>query len=103
MATTSTMLAKISGNTLGRTCLRMMCQLLEPMARARSMNCSSRTRSASERTTRAVPGQLVMPMMMMIIKKFWPQAAARTIASGSQGMTRKASVRRIHTSPCQPP
>src|SRR5659263_642373 len=34
MATTSTRLAKMSGITLGRTCLRMMCQLLEPMARA---------------------------------------------------------------------
>ena len=68
MATTSTRLAKISGITLGSTCLLMMCPLLEPMARARSMNCSSRTRSVSERTTRAVPGQLVMPMMRMIIQ-----------------------------------
>ena len=73
------------------------------MARARSMNWSSRTRSVSERTTRAVPGQLVMPMMMMIMMKLRPQAAERTIARGSQGMTRKASVMRIHTSPCQPP
>ena len=63
MATTRMVLAKISGKTLGRMCFCMMCQLLEPMARPRSMNCSSRTRRASARTTRAVPGQLVMPMI----------------------------------------
>ena len=68
MATTSTRLAKMSGITLGSTCLVMMCRLLEPIALARSMKLSSRTRSTSERTTRAVPGQLVMPMMRMIIQ-----------------------------------
>ena len=67
MATTSTRLAKISGITLGSTCLLMMWPFLEPMALARSMKLSSRTRKTSERTTRAVPGQLVMPMMMMIM------------------------------------
>ena len=62
-ATTRMVLAKISGKTLGRTCLFMMCMSREPMALARSMKGSSRTRSASARTTRAVPGQLVTPMM----------------------------------------
>jgi hypothetical protein len=33
----------------------------------------------------------------------WPQAAASTIAKGSQGMTRKASVMRMKISPVQPP
>ena len=68
MATTSTRLAKMSGITLGSTCLVMMWPFLEPIALARSMKLSSRTRSVSERMTRAVPGQLVMPMMRMIIQ-----------------------------------
>ena len=41
--------------------------LLEPMALARSTNDCSRTRRESARTMRAVPGQLVTPMMMMMI------------------------------------
>ncbi len=67
MATTSTVLAKISGKTLGSTCRRMMWPSPEPMARARSMNCDSRIFRTSARTRRAVVGQLVMPMMMMMI------------------------------------
>ncbi len=67
IATVSTAFAKISGITLGRMCLRMMCRSLEPTARARSTKGASFTESTPARTTRAVPAQLVKAMTRMMI------------------------------------
>ena len=50
MATTSTVLAKMSGKTLGRMWRRMVCVFVEPMALARSTNCSLRSLSVSARS-----------------------------------------------------
>ena len=59
--------------------------------------------STCARTSRAIDGQEVMPITMMM---FWidgPSTAASTIASGRNGITRNHSVSRISTEPTQPP
>src|SRR3954465_2378187 len=86
-ATTSTVLAKMSGTTLGSTCRLTRCQLPAPSARARSTYGRSRTVSVCDRMIRAVPGQDVTPMTMMMFVNDRPRTEASTIASGRNGNT----------------
>jgi hypothetical protein len=91
-ATVSTVLAKITGITLGRMCRLTRCQLLAPRARARSTYGRSFTDRVSARTNRAVPAHDVTPITRIVLKSDFPRMDARTIARGIHGITRNQFV-----------
>src|SRR3954453_5041747 len=68
----STVLAKISGSTLGRICLRRIQVLPAPSACERSTNVRSFTDSTWLRMIRDVPAQPVMPITKMMIASLPP-------------------------------
>ena len=68
IATISTVLAKISGSTLGRTCFRMIQNVEAPRPLERSRNIRSLTDSTWLRMIREVPAQPVTPITMITIE-----------------------------------
>ena len=85
MAMISTVLAKISGSTLGRICLRRTHGVRAPSARDRSTNVRSLVDSTWLRMIRDVPAQPVIPMTMMMIPSLPPgQFAARLLEQRHQ-------------------
>ena len=84
-------------------CRPMRCAPDAPSARLRSTYSRSLSVSTWDRTSRAVDGQEVIPMTMMMFSTDAPSTAASAIASGRNGITRNHSVSRISTPPTRWP
>src|SRR5690606_13845806 len=102
LATSSVVLASSSGATFGSTWRVVMCQWPAPSALERSMYGRASTASVCARIRRAVDGQEVTPIAMMMVNVLPPRMAASTSAVTSDGSTRNQSVIRMMAAPIQP-
>lgn len=103
LPTARVVLASTSGSTAGSTCLPSTCRCPPPSTCARSMNGRASMVSVWARTSRAVDGQAVTPIATMIVRTPRSSTVDSTIASTSDGSTRKKSVSRSSTADSQPP
>ncbi len=91
------------GRALGRITRQMMLPSPAPMARMALTYSSVRMRRNSERVSRAVCGQLTMPMASATLTSVGWNSVTTTMANSSGGSTWKNSVTRISMSSTMPP
>src|SRR5919204_3711491 len=103
IATINTVLAMMTGITLGRTWRVTRYQLLAPSAAARSTYARFLMESVWARTRRAVLGHVVSPITRTMTKSDCPKIDASEIAKTSHGMTKPQSVIRIKSWSTHPP